>query len=64
MRIVNGIADILNVYQHYKAGYLPYSGGSLDQPAALMEAFSFLDGQIAGIQEQKRQSELAKAKRK
>jgi len=30
---------VLGLYRHYRDGHLPYSGGVMDQPAKLMEAF-------------------------
>ncbi len=39
------------VYEAWKHGQLPRSGGSLDQPAALMDALRVIDSELLAIEE-------------
>jgi len=38
---------LLRMYQHYKAGILPLSGGLLEQPHYYAEAMEFIGGEEA-----------------
>lgn len=38
---------MLELFQHYQAGFLAHSGGILDQPAKYVEAMRFISGVIA-----------------
>lgn len=38
---------MLDLYRHYKNGYLPRAGGILDQPAVYMESMALIDSAVA-----------------
>jgi len=37
-----GATYLISLYQHYKRGHLPYSGGVLDQPDIVMQALDLI----------------------
>jgi len=37
---------MLDLYQHYKSGFLPFAGGILAQPQAFAEAMTIIDAEI------------------
>jgi hypothetical protein len=41
---------MLRLYQHYKLGYLPFSGGVLQQPNKFLEAMEVISATIGGIE--------------
>ena len=38
--------SFLRLYRHYKNGWLPYTGGLLDQPNIYLEAMEIIDAQV------------------
>lgn len=44
---------LLELYAHYKAGFLPFAGGLLDQPAAFSDAMTVIGGQIARLERER-----------
>jgi hypothetical protein len=45
--------ELFRTYKAYAKGMLPEAGGLQNQPAALMESFSIIDGTLAEIEHQK-----------
>ncbi len=41
-----GAGNVLELYRHYKNGYLPGPGALLEQPARLVEAFGLIDAAV------------------
>ena len=39
--------DLLRLHAHYKNGYLPESGGVLEQSHYIMQAMALIDGVLA-----------------
>ena len=39
--------EFMRLFNHYKNGILPFSGGLLDQPAAWYEAMCLIDNELA-----------------
>lgn len=37
---------LLNLYQHYKAGFLPYAGGILSQPQVFADGMRIIAAEI------------------
>lgn len=44
---------MLDLYRHYKNGYLPLAGGIMNQPAAFMDAMAVIDAAAARAEAQK-----------
>jgi len=36
--------ELFEIYQHYQAGFLPFSGGSMEQPEWLMKRLAYIHG--------------------
>ena len=46
---------MLDLYRHYKNGYLPVAGGIMDQPAVFMESMSIIDAAVIRAESKKGQ---------
>jgi len=42
--------EIAIAWRHYKNGFLPESGGTMDQPAKLLESVLLLDREVSRIE--------------
>lgn len=45
--VTDASRQMLAMYRHYKNGYLPFSGGIMDQPEAFAEAMAIIDSAVS-----------------
>lgn len=65
MLITDGTRRMMSLYTHYKNGYLPASGGIMEQTAYFYQAVEILDSWVSRIQRDmadKRQEKLMEKK--